>query len=70
MIPKIGQIISYNGIQLKVEKADRDGSGCFVCDNGEQKCYFSDKRDECLECEEGLGVYPFYNPQNKIVFIE
>ena len=33
-------VVLSNGVELKVEYADTDGSGCHCCDNGICKCLF------------------------------
>lgn len=61
-----------DGVTLKAVWADIDGSGCYVCDNGTEKCYFLNKdRSEllCPKCHSSsYGLYDHCGP--RVIFIE
>jgi hypothetical protein len=43
-------IITENGVRLIAVPAATDGSGCCVCDDGIDKCYFLDKEEKFPKC--------------------
>lgn len=43
-------IITEKGVRLIAVPSATDGSGCSVCDDGIDKCYFLDKEEKCPKC--------------------
>lgn len=68
---KPGDEVIIDGVKLRVEYAETDGSGCYACDCQKGKCYFLDKKNvPCPDCETGRRGGPFGEPNGKVVFIK
>lgn len=58
-----------DGVTLKAVWAETDGSGCYVCDNGKEKCYFLNNNKPCPKCHSSYyGCYDYCG--SRVIFIQ
>ena len=64
-----GDEITVNGVTLQAVMADTDGSGCYVCDDGHNKCWFLDKKGiPCPKCHSSKAIFIDY-VGHRVVFL-
>lgn len=57
-----------DGTELVAELADKDNCGCYVCDNGKEKCFFLNSELPCPKCHSSEMYFIDYSG-DRVVFL-
>lgn len=57
-----------DGTVLVAELADKDNCGCYVCDNGKEKCFFLSRELPCPKCHSSEMFFIDYSG-DRVVFL-